>query len=195
MRLARDMAVEAEIAWMRHKMRRANLPPEVNFMATFGHNFSPGEIDERMAKYRKNMGGILALCRGHPVPVVMGVMATNLWKPDLIGNYKASRDEIDRLYAAGDYQGGMALARKMLRTTSRHQASDTENGIIRDLAKEYDVDLVDIEAAISKAEPHGVPGETLFSDLCHVNDKGRSILIREYEIEIRRLAGIPPLVP
>ena len=195
MRLLRDTAANARIAYMRIRTFLANLPPEVNWMATFGHDFSPGEIDQRMAAYRKNMGDILALCRDHRVPVIMGVMATNLWKPDLLEKYKDSKEEIARRYAAGDYQGGMALARKMLGSTTHHQASDTENGIIRDLAKEYGVTLVDIEAAIAKAEPHGVPGETLFNDRCHVSEDGKVILVREYENEIRRLAGLPEPAP
>ena len=195
MRLLRDTAANARIAWMRHRLADANLPPEVNYMATFGRDFSPDEIARRMDEYRGNMGAILALCGERHVPAVIGVMATNLWKPDLLDRYKDAKEEIARLYREGDYQGGMALARKMLSTTSRHQASDTENGIIRDLAKEHGAALVDIEAAIAKAEPHGVTGETLFSDRCHVTDAGRAILIREYETAIRRIAGLPPAAP
>ncbi len=195
MRLLRDMAANARIACMRFRMFWQKLPPEVNYMATFGRDFSPEEIDRRMAGYRKNMGDMLALCRDRHVPVVIGVMATNLWKPDLLDKYKESKDEIARRYAAGDYQGGMELARKMLAGTTHHQASDRENEIIRGLAKEYGAALVDIEAAIAKAEPHGVPGETLFSDRCHVTGDGRVILVREYEREIRRMAGLPELTP
>ncbi len=193
MRLLRDTAASARITWMRFRLSHAKLPPEVNYMATYGRDFSPEEIDRRMAEYRTNMGGILALCRDRQVPAIMGAMATNLWKPDLLDKYKDAKEEIARLYAAGDYQGGMALARKMLRTTSRHQASDAENWIIRDLARDYGATLVDVEAAISKAEPHGVPGEALFSDRCHVNDEGKSILVKGYEKAIRRLAGVPEL--
>jgi len=195
MRLLRDISANARITYMRMRMAHAKLPPEVNYNSTFGHDFSPEEIDQRMDAYRKNMGGILALCRDHQVPVIMGVMATNLWKPDLLDRYKDTKDEIARLYAAGDYQAGMAIARKMLSTTTHHQASDRENGIIRDLAKEYGTTLVDIEAAIAKAEPHGVTGETLMSDRCHVNGDGQAILVGEYEKAIRDLAGIPEPKP
>lgn len=191
MRLLRDTAANARIAFMRFRLFWANLPPEVNYMATFGRDFSAGEIDLRMAEYQKNMGDILALCRDRHVPAIMGVMATNLWRPDLLDKYKDAGNEIARLYAAGDYQGGMALARNMLRTTPRHQASDTENGIIRDLAREYGVVLVDIEAAIAQAEPHGVPGETLMFDNCHVNEEGKPILVREFENAVRKRVGLP----
>ncbi len=191
MRLLRDTAANARITWMRLRLAFSSLPPEVNYMATFGRDFSAAEIDRRMAEYRKNMGAILALCRDRQVPVIMGVMATNLWKPDLLDRYKDSKEEIARRYAAGDWQGGMALARRMLGTTPHHQASDVENGIIRDLAKEYGTTLVDIEAAIARAEPHGVTGETLLTDRCHVSQEGKEILIREYERAIRRITGIP----
>jgi len=191
MRLVRDTAANARITYMRLRMHWAKLPPEVNYMATFGRDFSPQEIEQRMASYRQNMAGMLALCRDHGVPAVLGIMATNLWKPDLLDKYKDAKEEIARRYAAGDYAGGMALARKMLANTTHHQASDAENGIIRDLAKEYGVALVDIEAAITRAEPHGVTGETLFSDRCHVTEDGKVILVREYEKEVRRLAGVP----
>ncbi len=195
MRLLRDTAANARITYMRLRMFHAKLPPEVNYLATFGRDFSSAEIDQRMASYRRNMGDILSLFRDRQVPVVMGVMATNLWKPDLLDKYRDSKEEIARRYAAGDYAGGVALARKMLAGTTRHQASDTENSIIRDLAKEYGAKLVDIEAAVTKAEPHGVTGETLFSDRCHVTEDGKVILVREYEKEIRRLTGLPDLTP
>jgi lysophospholipase L1-like esterase len=195
MRLLRDISANGRITYMRLRMANAKLPPEVNYMSTFGHDFSTAEIDQRMDGYRKNMGGILSTFRDRGVPVIMGVMATNLWKPDLLDRFKDSKEEVARLYAAGDYQAGMALARKMLSTTTHHQASDRENGIIQDLAKEYGATLVDIQAAISKAEPHGVSGETLFSDRCHVNGPGQEILLAEYEKAVRGLAGIPEAKP
>ncbi len=195
MRLVRDTAVDAEIAWMRHRMSRAKLSPEVNFKSTFGYEFSPQAMAQRMGEYRNNLSDILSLCADRHVPVIMGSMASNLWKPGIASSRHEDRDEIERRYAAGDYQGGLALARRVLSGSSRHQASDTENGIIRDLAKERGAVLVDIEAAVTAAEPHGVQGETLLSDNCHLNSAGKAVLIREYEREIRRLAGIPALTP
>ncbi len=195
MRLVRDTVVKVEIGGMRYWMSRFRHPPEVAAWLAFEHEFSPAELDERMAGYRKNMAEILALCRDRGVPVIMGVMATNLRSPILRPNSTDGREKIETMYRANDFQNAMAFARRVLASSTRHQASDAENAIIRQLAKEYGVVLVDIEAAIAKAEPHGVPGETLLYDRCHLNDAGKSILIREYETEIRRLAGLPALAP
>ena len=57
----------------------------------------------------------------------------------------------------------------------------TENQIIRASAARYHVPLADVEALIIAKEPHGVPGETLFTDHCHLNEVGRSHWIRAYE--------------
>lgn len=39
---------------------------------------------------------------------------------------------------------------------------------------------------IANAEPHGIPGETLFDDHCHLNDAGRAIWIEGYAPEIQK---------
>ena len=49
--------------------------------------------------------------------------------------------------------------------------------------------LADVEAAVIAAEPHGVPGETLFNDHCHLNPAGNALLVRVYEKEILRALG------
>ncbi|HRZ16716.1 MAG TPA: SGNH/GDSL hydrolase family protein, partial [Candidatus Hydrogenedentes bacterium] len=71
----------------------------------------------------------------------------------------------------------------------RHQSSDLENAILRELAAENGVPLADVEAAVIAAEPHGVPGETLFNDHCHLNPAGNALLVRVYEKEILRALG------
>jgi len=69
----------------------------------------------------------------------------------------------------------------VLRESTRHQASDAENEIIVRLAERHGLPLADVEGAIMAAEPNGVPGETLFSDRCHVTEEGKVILMDTYE--------------
>ncbi|NLV40506.1 MAG: hypothetical protein GXY15_04670 [Candidatus Hydrogenedentes bacterium] len=57
------------------------------------------------------------------------------------------------------------------------------------LLAEHGVPLADVEAAVTAAEPHGVPGETLFNDHCHLNPAGNALLARTYEKEILRALG------
>ena len=56
------------------------------------------------------------------------------------------------------------------------------------MAEKYKVPLADVEQAIIAAEPHQIPGETLFSDRCHLDGDGNAILTATYEKVIRELA-------
>jgi hypothetical protein len=97
-------------------------------------------------------------------------------KPDLIRSELAEYQAVTALVAQGRYEEAHALGRRLLvKYVGRHQSSDLENGIIRDLAIAHDVPLADVEAAVSAAEPHGIPGETLFKDHCHLNDRGNRL--------------------
>ena len=95
--------------------------------------------------------------------------------------------EVLPLFASGDYAAGKERAQAILSSVPRHQSSSAENRIIRDLAAQYGVALADVESAVIAREPHGVPGETLFGDHCHLNPEGNKVLIGEYEREITSL--------
>jgi hypothetical protein len=42
---------------------------------------------------------------------------------------------------------------------------------------------------VEKNEPHGVPGETLFIDECHLSPKGIMILLHVYGEAVAEMAG------
>ncbi len=169
-------------AAQRERNRRILENPEADYMSGARHVHTPEEVADRMRQYERNISIILSLCRDHGVPVIIGTMASNLWKPGLAT--EAMREQVQMLYAQGRHAEGMAFARELLRDHGRHQASDTENGIIRTLAERYRIPIADVEAAVIAAEPHGVPGETLFNDRCHLNQAGNQILIRAYPDQI-----------
>lgn len=154
--------------------------PEVDYAAAAAHTFTLEEVEDRMRRYEDHLDRIVALCKQRGVDVVIGTVATNYWAPDLPWDRQEDRAKIDALYAAGDYAAGLALAREALRAGPRHQASDAENEIIRRVAARHGIPLADVESAITAAEPNGVPGETLFSDRCHVNEPGKAILLDTY---------------
>ena len=148
----------------------------------WGHQFTPEEIATRMDTFRKNYALIIEMCQDRGVPIVIGSVPSNLWKPSLYGEpgERYEREAIAK-FKQGDYAGGLAAGRAILRESPRHQSSDAENEVIRGLAEHYKVPLADVEKAVLAAEPHGVPGETLFNDHCHLNNKGNDILIEQYE--------------
>jgi len=154
---------------------------------TWMHKFTEEEVAERMHAYRNNLAVIIQMCLDHDVPVIVGTVPSNLVKPNLPGPDGARYQEVLDLFAQNEYEKGLELARGILKQAIRHQSSDIENGALRALARQYGIPLADVEAAVIAAEPHHVPGETLFSDHCHLNPEGNKILAATYEEQILRL--------
>ncbi len=191
-RFIRDLLARRQISRLEGEKRQrdlANALPDAS--KSWMHQFTPEEIDGRMQAYHDNLTAIVRLCREHSVAVILGSVPSNLVKPSLPGPEGARYEkEVLPLFAAGEWEKGAALGRDILKNASpRHQSSDTENGIIRTVCRDLDVPLADVEAAVIAAEPHKVPGETLFSDHCHLNGPGNDILGHVYERKILDLTA------
>ena len=190
LRLARDIWVSLDLAWRTGNARLADLPAEVDYGAAGAHDFTDEEIEDRMELYRQNLDAIVTALQESDIPVIISTVATNLWEPDLAPRFIEEKKRIRRLYTTGEYEEGVKLARSILSHSKRHQASDTENNIIREIAEKHKLPLVEGEQLIVEAEPHGVPGETLLSDRCHITEEGREIVLAAFEKVIRRLAHV-----
>lgn len=60
------------------------------------------------------------------------------------------------------------------------RATSEQNALLRRLAREYAIPLVDAEALFARASPHGIVGNELMSDGHHPNMKGELILARAF---------------
>jgi lysophospholipase L1-like esterase len=186
LRFLRDrMAAVKLSAIERERNRQVLANPYADYLTGGRHAYTPEEVTERAGAFENNLSIIASLCQSKGVPVIIGTVASNLWEPGLAT--PEMMREVKSLYEQGQFEEGLALARKLLRSYGRHQASDTENEIIRAVAARYNLPLADVEAAVRAAEPHRVPGETLFKDICHLNNEGNRILIKAYEEQIIRL--------
>jgi hypothetical protein len=163
---------------------------DVDYLKVWHHTFTSGEVKERMRSYRRNLILIARMCEARGVPLIIGTVPSNLLHPSLTPECVKGFEPAKELYAQGRFEEGMAATRKFLRSVPRHQSSDAENEIIRAVAREYGLELADVEAAVCAAEPHGVPGETLFNDECHLNTEGNFILVGVFEKAVRRYYGI-----
>jgi hypothetical protein len=189
LRLLRDTLTTLQLVFLDAQHLRETLPPEID-ASTGVYEFSSEEIDAHMNLYRENLSAIISQCREKDIPVIISTVATNYWKPDLHPTQAGIKAKIQQLYDEGKYQEGLTLARETLSKSIRHQASDTENNIIRGLAQTFNLPLIEGEQLIIKAEPHGVTGETLLSDRCRLTNEGREIVLRAFEEEIRRVARV-----
>ncbi len=158
-----------------HKMRL--LSQEPNTSRAWRVQFTERDVALRMRTFRGNISSIIELFRSRGIPVLISTVPSNLVRPylpkeSLSDFYQAFRD-----YKLGKFEQSKTLARKVLREArGRHQSSDLENAILRELVELHKVPLLDMEKLITEAEPNKIPGETLFADHCHLNEKGNRIL-------------------
>jgi lysophospholipase L1-like esterase len=188
-RFIRDRIASIQVSRLEREKNREILSQkdfDPNLPSAMGYHFTPEEIAGRMDAFRNNLTIMLSLCKERNVPAIMGTIPSNLVDPMVSGKGWIQYWKVKKLFKEGRWQEGAALGRQILSESVRHQSSDLENAIIRDVARQFDVPLVEVEAAVIAAEPHGVPGETLFDDCCHLNHDGRTILVKEYGKAIAR---------
>ncbi len=183
-RLVRDLFVSHEAErFQEARKREADLAasaPDVE--PTWQYPFTQKDMDERMRAFHDNLSAIVAACRGKGARVLMATMPSNLVRPRLSTSGMHDYAPVWALVAQGKFDEAHTLGRRLLAESApRHQASDVENGVIRAVAKELSVPLVDAEAAIVAAEPHHMPGEMLFKDYCHLNEQGNAVLRATFE--------------
>ena len=180
-RFLRDRINAARAAHLRAEHNRAlwdRTRPDVG--QAWRYPFTPEDLQTRMAAFRENLGTMLRLCRERGVPVVLGTVPSNLVAPH--ANMRQRYLPVAKLLQEERYAEAAELGRQIIaEAPGRHQSSDQENDIIRDLVAEYGLPLADVERAVIAAEPHGLPGETLFEDHCHLNAAGRAVWIKTYE--------------
>lgn len=88
-----------------------------------------------------------------------------------------------RKEAAGDYAGALAGYWKALDLDPGNgfgRTNTKQNELVRRLAAEYKIPLVDSVALFSAASPHGIIGNTLMSDGHHPNLAGYELLARGF---------------
>lgn len=186
LRTVRDFVTTIQLALLSPESLRETLPPEVD-VSTETYKFSQDEISKHMAYYHENLSAIISDYQSNNIPVLISTVASNYRDPEIHPSQSDIYDEIQSLYAQEDYEAALQLSRETIQTSARHQASDTENAIIRELAGEYGLPLIEGELLIMEAEPNGIPGETLFGDACHLTVEGQIIVLAAFEEEIMRI--------
>ncbi len=189
MRFIRDRVAQFQIAKLEAEHNRRLLAQSLpDASKGWLHKFTPEEIKERMKKYDENLREIINTFREKGADVIIATVPSNLVKPSLTGESAEKYQKVLNLINNGKYEEAYKLGKEILKNTSpRHQSSDLENEIIHNIAKELLVPLADVYEAVRKSEPHGIPGETLFNDHCHLNPEGNKIMIKCFEEEIIKL--------
>mgnify|MGYP006292889359 CR=1 FL=1 len=134
------------------------------WLRTISHD----DLYTRMRAFQRNIKAIVELCRDRHVALILGTVPSNYWEPAPEEGWHTIATELTPLRNAGKYEDYMAAMGEFLTTHLRRQSSPAENTVIRQIADKYKLPLADVFQAVCEAEPHGVPGEALFDDSCHL---------------------------
>ena len=188
-RVFRDMIARRWIQKLKREHDEQLLATAVDYETADRMNYSPIDARLRMEAFRKNLSDIVASFLKRKISVLIGTVPSNYIVPKLFFQRDVQEfGKMERLLIAGQYKDAKRFAGAfMAQLPHRHQSSPVENLIIHEVARDGQIPLIDMERIISDAEPHGIPGETLFMDNCHLNDQGRVLWIRAFENKIREV--------
>jgi len=133
--------------------------------------------EEVFATYEENLGAMVDATRAAGAEIVLGIPVGNFYEPGI------TDEELAQLQTAysEDMQKGLALAREMVEENRGEvQVSARHQKIIRELATRKQVPIVDMEQAVTNAEPDGIPGKTLLHDHCHLNRQGNELWVQTF---------------
>jgi lysophospholipase L1-like esterase len=167
----------AQLNWQRRLLSR-----DPNTPRAWAYKFNEQDVTQRMIEFRRNLEYIVRMYQSREIKTLIGTIPSNLWNPYLPpGKSMIQFEKVKMLLDEKKYEEARLLSRNILKhTLGRHQSSDTENEIIREVSKKYNLSLVDVESEIVDAEPHHIPGEKLFSDHCHLNAVGNKVLMTAF---------------
>lgn len=193
----RLLQLVAKASLAAHKPDRARLQ---GMLRTYGEADKGGFY----SAFRSNLAGMVSAARARHVPVLLCTLAYNLQDltllPALAAEAEAAEDAtlqqlqaalwlrpgdiaLERAYGrklaeAGDAAGAAHHLEQALLLDPRPNRADARiNGIIREVAQQDGAAVADVHDAVARAAPQGLPGRELFVDNCHLNERGRKILV------------------
>ena len=178
-RLMRDSVARFRLARQRRELNKiVEEPTPALFNEDAKIELSQEEVDERIRNYASNLRLLVKMCQEKDVPVVIATVVANHRYPKLTPSARERFKEAEALYQKGEHAAGLELSKKILRESRwRNQATEHENSIIRELARETGIMFVDVEKIVRDQEPNGVLGETLFNDHCHLKPAGDKLML------------------
>jgi hypothetical protein len=162
-----------------HSFHLLENPPGIALYNNFSH--TKVEIKQRMAFFKNNIKEMLNIFLSNHIEVRISTIPSNIKTPGLWSKERNKYSYFYELYNKREFIKANLYGKKVLSDSlTRHQSSDLENNIIRELSDSYKIPLIELEKIIEKNEPNHISGERLFRDHCHLNDLGNQILIENF---------------
>ena len=133
--------------------------------------------DEIYREYRRNIVEITGRAREAGIDIVICTVSYNRME----ATYNVQKTDYNKgqgPYQEGDYTKALYYFEKGIDQEPHPlRATETSNGIVKEVAARYAIPLVDVDGIIKRDYAvNGIPGPDLFDDHCHLNKKGNLIL-------------------
>lgn len=155
------------------KLRMPPFPAKTNLSFNYRN-----EIEKLLVykTYESNLIKMIKLARNNGVNIIISTVAYNrIPEEDYLEQESYKRCQT--LYNDAKFENASACLDNFLESIApHHRATKTINNIVKNISKQYDVPLADVDGAVVKAAEHSIPGFDLFLDGCHLNPKGNIIL-------------------
>lgn len=158
------------------------LPESVNS----GHRYSEHEKSIVYEQYRDNLRTMIDVISASHGKVIISTVAYNRreepWSPHgKSSTFTKDFNVCEGIYEAHQYQQAKTCYEKVVEQDDIPvRSNNTVNAIIRSIAVEKNIPLVDADQVIVQASSYDIPGDDLFVDHCHLNSKGNDILLSEF---------------
>jgi lysophospholipase L1-like esterase len=126
--------------------------------------------------YRNNVTEMLKIARSNNIGIVISTVAYNRMSPPF-----SPKDDSYALclslYKRGLFdKASPCFAEALDADLQPRRATETTNGIIREIASDYAIPLADIDRRIVAIAKNKIPGFDLLQDHCHLNSEGNKVL-------------------
>ena len=139
--------------------------------------------------YQDNINHMVQTAEQAGAQVVIAIPVGNLIRPWLTEEDLA---DVAAGYAISVESGRERALSALEASPERAQVRPHQQQILRAVSASRSLPLADVAHAVADAEPNGVPGETLFSDHCHLNDAGNRVWIAAVAPVVARAARQDP---
>ena len=179
-RVASRLLLQHSIQTLKDEQAERFFSGTPNLYAASYHKFTKAEVDQRLVRFKEKYMAMVKLFQDNGIQVVMSTIPSNYMAPLLKRESISQFQPFIVLYNYHEYKKAYELSDRLLKNElGRRQSSSLENNIIREVAATSKVKFFDLEKVIIGKEPNHIPGETLFSDHCHLNIQGNLYLIDE----------------
>lgn len=139
--------------------------------------FSEAEKKLIYSNYEKNIRKMAAIAAKNDILLIISTVAYNRMVPPRIAA-DSSYYECIKLYEDWKWEEALECFEQALEKSKQpFRATETTNAIIREIAAEENIPLVDLDSMIKDNAKNGIPGFGLFNDNCHLNERGNQLLL------------------